>query len=787
MVKLSKKPSKTTKQVIEQASAEAIAQIHEGMALQKKGELELARACYRKVLAQHPNQVDALHLAGALAYQQQEFKEAVELIQKAVELKPNFTAALNNLGLALVGLGEYERACEHYTNAITLAPTFAEAFYNRGIALFKQQRYEKALSDFESAIKLKPDYASAYFNLGNCQKELMQTEAALASYQKAVEHQPNMKDALLNSAVICMDLKRYDQAQILAEQLITLIPEHAEAHNLLSIALHKLGQNEEALKRSSRAIELSPNSPEAHNTYGAILEALGKNQEALVSFEKAVTLNPNYGNSYHNLALLQHKLNEFDKALCNYEKAILLKPNDPNIYYDRGRLFLEKEMELTAIVNFDVAIQRNPVFTEALTHRGHALKKNKSYNSALEDYRKVAELVPGKPQTIQWIGQCYYELGKHSEAIEHVNKAIALAPDQHDLYLDRGIFTYNNLASDLAKAKADFFHALTLRPDDAFTLFNLSLLELLLGDFEAGWKNYDSRLFIWNVPNLNMRRKTSTPEWRGLESLKGKTILLKGEQGLGDCIQFSRYVPLLADKGAKVILDVPSFAVSVLKNITGIHRIISYEDPLPEFDYHCSLLSLPLALNTNLETIPPVAGPIALSAETLQTWGNKIHERFPNPQRPKVGLVWSGSTKHKKDHNRSIPLKDFINYLPEECDYICLQKEIRASDKIILESHTEILTLEKEIEDFLDTSALCMHMDLIISVDTSVAHLAGTLQKKVLVLLPSHPDWRWLRSGDTTPWYPTMNLIRQETDESWSEPLGTVQNLLQQFRMQPKN
>ena len=284
---------------------------------------------------------------------------------------------------------------------------------------------------------------------------------------------------------------------------------------------------------------------------------------------------------------------------------------------------------------------------------------------------------------------------------------------------------------------------------------------------------------------VKIRRKMTEPEWRGTESLEGKTILVQGEQGLGDCIQFARYAPLLADQGANVILEVPLPAVTLLKQVAGVHRVISYEDPLPEFDCYCSLLSLPLIFKTDLNNIPRVSGPISPSEDKIQTWSKKINVRFPDQKRPKVGLVWSGGTAHKKDRLRSIPLADFIKYLPDHCDYICLQKEIRTEDLETLQLHPQIMTFEKEIEDFLDTAALCLQMDVIVSVDTSVAHLAGTLNKSTWILIPSLPDWRWLWEGNKTPWYPTAKLFRQQEQESWVHPLKAIQHGLKQLSSSP--
>ena len=292
------------------------------------------------------------------------------------------------------------------------------------------------------------------------------------------------------------------------------------------------------------------------------------------------------------------------------------------------------------------------------------------------------------------------------------------------------------------------------------------------GDFENGLSLYESRWTSEKVSKTIGKSLFDKPVWHGKESLQHKKILLYGEQGLGDFIQFCRYVKLVADLGAKVILEVPQPLTGLMQGLDGISQLVIKGEELPFFDYQCPLLSLPLAFKTNLDTIPNKSGYINLYNHT-----NKIIEwnaRLGPKLKPRVGLVWSGNPHHKNDHNRSLLLRDILPFLPNQFEYISLQKEIREIDKLTLDSNSHILNFAGHLNDFLDTSALIDNLDLVISVDTSVAHLSGAFGKKTLLLLPYVPDWRWLLDRDDSPWYPSIKLYRQTFIGDWNSVLERV-------------
>jgi hypothetical protein len=273
------------------------------------------------------------------------------------------------------------------------------------------------------------------------------------------------------------------------------------------------------------------------------------------------------------------------------------------------------------------------------------------------------------------------------------------------------------------------------------------------------------------------RRNFPQPLWLGAEEISGKTILLHSEQGFGDTIQFCRYVPLVAARGARVVLDVQKPLQPLMGSLAGAPQIISTGDPLPDFDLHCPLLSLPLAFKTQLETIPSGAPYLLAPSQAVMNWDARLGAN----RRPRIGLAWSGNAAHERDRDRSMSLRAFLSILDIGATFVSLQKDVRADDATVLDERGEILQFGDQPGDFSDTAALVSQLDLVISVDTSVAHLAGALGKPVWVLLSYIPEWRWLLDRADSPWYPTARLFRQDHTRTWDAVIIRVREALLQF------
>ena len=368
-------------------------------------------------------------------------------------------------------------------------------------------------------------------------------------------------------------------------------------------------------------------------------------------------------------------------------------------------------------------------------------------------------------------GLALHDLDRWEEALASFAQALQLKPDFAKAHYNRG----NTLQAlqHIEAAMASYEQAIELKPDYADAQVQLAQCRLLLGDFARGWKGYEWR---WSSANFTRyARSFPQPLWLGEESLSGKEILLHGEQGLGDTLQFCRYASLAAAAGARVILEAPSSLEGLLSRLDGVSAFVAKGADLPDFDCHCPLMSLPLAFRTTPATVPSPRGYLRADPPRVEQW----RARLGGDARPRVGLVWSGSATHSNDRNRSIECGSLIRELPPQFQYVSLQKDLREGDASVLQSRPDLRHFGAQLQSFEDTAALCELMDAVISVDTSVAHLAGALGRPVFILLPFNPEWRWMLDGSDSPWYASARLFRQQARGDWSGCLTQVTQALQ--------
>jgi tetratricopeptide (TPR) repeat protein len=371
-------------------------------------------------------------------------------------------------------------------------------------------------------------------------------------------------------------------------------------------------------------------------------------------------------------------------------------------------------------------------------------------------------------------GATLHELKRFDEALASYDRALMLWPDYAEALSNRG-WTLHELKR-FDEALASYDRALTLRPDYAEAHFNEACCRLLIGDFDRGWEKNEWR---WETGQArNTKRNFAQPQWIGSADITDKTILLHAEQGFGDTIQFCRYVPLVAQRAARVIVEVQRPLHGLMCTLSGATQIVSRGDPLPDFDMHCPLFSLPLAFGTRLETIPSRVPYLTPSEAHLEKW----KRRLPASGGARVGISWAGNPKFRTDFNRSIGLRLLLPLLAQTgVQFFGLQKDLREGDREILRQKPQIAHLGEEIESFDDTAAIISLMDLVISSDTSIVHLAGALGKPIWILLQLVPDWRWLLDREDSPWYPTARLFRQNETREWNDVIARVHAALHDF------
>jgi tetratricopeptide (TPR) repeat protein len=558
------------------------------------------------------------------------------------------------------------------------------------------------------------------------------------------------------------------QAQALLQQVVQREPRHFEALYMLGMMAGQMGNSVLALKYIERAISVNPHHASAHSNLGNVFRDLGRYPEALASHQRALAMAPKQADAHFNMGITLQELNRFAQAVASYDRAIALKPERAEFHYHRGSALHHLRQHQAAVESYQHAISLAPDFADAHFYCGNSLQELNQFAQAAASYDQAIALQPDNALACYCRGNALSAMALYPAAISSYDQAIAIKPDYVDAHINRASVLQECL--QLESAIAGYDRAITAEPDCAGAHWSQGLCYLQQGDFERGWPKYEWRWQCNSTSNYLSQRDFLQPLWLGEQPLQGKVILLHSEQGLGDAIQFARYAKRVHRLGARVILELHSPLVRLLARLEGVAHIVARGDPLPEFDYHCPLLSLPLACKTTLQSVPASVPYIASDPQKVVQWGARLGEKT----KLRVGLVWSGAAIHKNDAHRSIDLFQLILHLPDHAQYISLQKEIRDADQQTLKSHPQILHFEEELEDFTDTAALCELMDLVISVDTSVAHLAGAMGKPVWILLPFNPDWRWLLGRADSPWYPSAVLYRQEVRGRWDTVLERI-------------
>lgn len=607
----------------------------------------------------------------------------------------------------------------------------------------------------------------------------------------------------LADAIVLLQQGRIADAEAALRLILQRDPKNFDAIHLAGVAAVELGRFEEGVTRIRRAIAMNPRSSAAHNNLGTALMRLDKYQEALSSFDRAVLANRDNAQAHHGRGSALDKLGRLEEAIAAYDRAIALVPNYAEAYCDRGCALADKDDWEAAFSDQKKAHALNPDsaeclanlalvlghfkrFQEALAHSERAVLKNPNYVTArtanimaligvgrLHDAQvRVDALIdfqPALPDGYIWRSRVLNLLGEPHAALAAAETALRCAPENVPA-LNCHALALGHLKRQ-EEALVIFDQALKLKPKDSETLWNRALALLALGRFEEGWRDYEHGKLRRAA---RLARPFAKPVWLGETPVTGKQLFLYWEQGFGDTIQFARYALHAAADGAKVVLSVQDPLRRLFQNLSPAITVIGQNDTPAEFDLHSPLLSLPLAFQTRPETIPAWQGGYLNSpAAEVAHWA----QRLPAGRR-RIGLVWSGNSLHSNDANRSLPLEKLLPLTQTDDVWISLQKDIKERDDAALKG-AGLADLRNEISDFADTAALISALDLVISVDTSVAHLAGALGKPVWLMLPFAADFRWFLDRDDSPWYPAMRLFRQHRPGDWESVIARISAALQ--------
>ena len=482
-----------------------------------------------------------------------------------------------------------------------------------------------------------------------------------------------------------------------------------------------------------------------------------------------------HADALHLLGVISAQSGQLDPAIILLRRALAIQPANHMAHNNLGRYLQASGRLDEALASFRRALQLHPNFADAHHNLGLALRQNHEPQLAAAAIRRALEIRPDHAIALSNLGLVLQDQGLLDEAIASFRQASAVDPRFAEAHHNLG--TALQSAGHVAEAVDSFRAAISLRPDFVEAHANLALALLLLGDFPGGWPEHEWRFKMKSLPP---ERHAAHPRWDG-SAAAGRTILLYAEQGFGDTLMFVRYVPQVAARGLKVLFACQPELARLLANFPGVHQFIPSNAPAPQlqFDLQCPLASLPLAFRTTLETIPAATPYITPDPALVAHWRERITQAESGPSRLRVGLTWAGNPQHRNDARRSLTLAQLAPLFEvPDVTFYSLQKGTRAEQ---LPNGPHLIDMTPDLTDFADTAALIAHLDLVISVDTSIVHLAGAMAKPVFVLLPFLPDWRWLLGRTDSPWYPTAQFFRQPAPGDWATPIASAAARLANF------
>jgi tetratricopeptide (TPR) repeat protein len=539
-----------------------------------------------------------------------------------------------------------------------------------------------------------------------------------------------------------------------------------------AVALFRQGRLREAEKICTRVLKAAPDYFDALNLLGIIKAQLGRMGEAHRLFAAAAKINPRVPAVWANLGQALHVLKRSDEALACLDEARALAPDDVGILDQHANALLSLGRAEKALAEFREVLARAPQHAQARLNCGIAQAALGFPEQALGEFDAAMAMMPGHAGGHHNRGLALYELGRYAAALEAHDEALALAPDHAAAWHGRGralaaLNRHDEAVASYGKARGNGKH-------DADLHFSEALALLTLGDYRRGFEKYEAR---WRRTGMPAPKSRGRPLWLGEYPLSHKTVLLHAEQGLGDTIQFARYVPLVAAAGAKIVLEVQSELTALLRRLDGGATVIARGEAPPPFDVHCPLGSLPLALRTAPHNVPSPIPYLSADAALLAKWSARLAAL---PQ-PRIVLAWSGNPDHFNDRNRSLPFASLAPLLSAPARFLSIQRDLRSADADMLAGEPRVIHLGGELQNFTDTAAVIAVADLVISADTAVAHLAGAMGRPLWVLLPFAPDWRWTLDGESSPWYPAARLFRQALLGDWAGVIDRVAIELTRF------
>ena len=652
-------------------------------------------------------------------------------------------AASNPLaaGRRLEQLGDLAGAEIAYRKILATSSDLAEGWYRLGMVCLNQKRLSEAINHFELARSMDFQVADTWNLQGISLAWLNRTIEAEIAFRHAVEHAPRFAEAHFNLGKALFELDRLQDAEECLLKTLQLSPKHISAIEFLAAIYRQMKQPVKALECLEHILRFQPTYVPAIVSISKIQSERGQALEAETGYRMAIQLDPNSADAYVGLGVLLADHRHYAEACDLFWKAIAIVPNSAQFH----------------------------------SNLGNAQRELGQYGPAEASLKKAIELDPDDVSAHHNLGKLFSDLGDLNLATDHYRRAMSLEPNNANAQV--GLGSVFAMQGNFSHAEECFQHALAIDPKRAQAHFNLSLIHLVRGDLADGFRGYEYR---WQTSSFSPRGLPQ-PMWNG-ETVPDKTVLIHCEQGLGDTLQFCRYLQLVKQRVGRVVLEVPRSLLPLLRTCPGVDCLVAAGDELRDFDFQSPLLSLPRILGTTLQSLPDNVPYLTASPDRVDKWEKKLGPK----DGLRIGIAWRGNPCHQFDKDRSVPLTAFEPLAKiDGVTLISLQKGQGSDDIKAIRDPFGLIDFGSELDlhggAFMDTAALMKNIDLVISVDSAPAHLAGGLGVPVWLVLSRVADWRWLLNREDSPWYPTMRLFRQTISGDWQHVFGHIADQLKAY------
>jgi len=675
---------------------------------------------------------------------------------------PTIAEALNHAA-TLHRAGELDQAEGIYRQVLAVDQRNADAWHLLGLVAHARGAHPAAAEYIGRAIMCDGAQPSFHHHLAEVHLTAGQLKLAEQSCRQALRLNPQAATACNTLGAILNQQGRQVDAAANFERAIQIDPTFALAHSNLGATLHALGRSAEGIAACRRALTIDPGQCSAELELSKILREAGELDEALAAANRAIVIDPNSAEAEFQLGLLEQGRGATDEAIAHYQRTVSLEPRHAPAWCNLGTLLKQRKQLREAFTAFQHAVQAEPTLAEAHFNLGVLLQYQGKMAAARDAYQCAIAVRPEYAEALNNLGAVLAHSGDWTRAAECYSRSLELLPDEPE--------TLNNLGNllkvqgRLTEAAICYERTLKLAPDYPQVRYNWGLMLLAHGNFAEGWPHYE-----WRLRAMDAERKFDQPRWQG-EPLRDKTIVVHAEQGFGDTIQFVRYLPLVRERVGRVICEVQPALVPLMRQsrLASVASFMPRGEPLPQFDVQISLLSLPAEFQTTAETVPLAEGYLAADPERVANWETILGAT----NRLRIGVAWQGSAGYPGDRERSIPLAEFAPLALPEVELISLQKGFGSEQLAELGGRFVVRELGPDFDAaggaFMDAAAVIQNLDLVVTSDTAIAHLAGALGKPTWLATSLVPDWRWMLDRSDSPWYASITLFRQSRLRDWSD------------------